>query len=196
MISCCGSIERLSRDHVLPPFFLHRTKYTNAPYLSILLFTLLGLLIYAASDTSLPLLSGLFAMSFLLIMGLFVLSNLLLKFNRDRLVRTPHVSLPHLVVALAVVAAAVGGNVAMSPVIVGYFAVFFVVAWIAMTYTGWRGRLAILVYWIYQRNTALHRWIWTRSWHVKLIARIKKAKKQPVVFFAKTDEVLSLGNEP
>jgi hypothetical protein len=149
---------------------------------------------YAAVNTSITILSGLFAMFFLLVMGLFVLSNLLLKFNRDRLVRAPYVSLPHLAVAAVVVGAAVGGNVAQSPVIVGWFAVFFVVAWVAMRYTGWRGGVAILVYWIYQRNTSLHSWSWTRGWHIKLIAKIKKAKKQPVVFFAKTDEVLHQGN--
>jgi hypothetical protein len=30
---------------------------------------------------------------------------------------------------------------------------------------------------------------WTRNWHLGLIERIQRSKKQPVVFFAKTDEV-------
>ena len=192
IISSCGSIERLARDHILPPFFLRRIKYTKAPYISIIIFTIIGLAMFAVVNTNLTILSGQFAISFILVMGLFALSNIFLKFNRDRLVRDPHVSLGLVLFAFCVVSAAVTGNIVKSPVIVGYFAVFFVVAFVAMTYTGFRGRLATTLYWIYNRNRKLHSWRWTRDWHVKLIDKIKKSKKQPIVFFAKTDEVLSV----
>jgi len=142
IISSCGSIERLARDHILPPFFLRRIKYTKAPYISIIIFTIIGLAMFAVVNTNLTILSGQFAISFILVMGLFALSNIFLKFNRDRLVRDPHVSLGLVLFALCVVSAAVTGNIVKSPVIVGYFAVFFVVAFVAMTYTGFRGRLA------------------------------------------------------
>jgi hypothetical protein len=144
---------------------------------------------YGVVDTSLTILSGQFAVSFIVVMGLFALSNLLLKFNRDRLVRTPRVSLAIVLFALLVVFVAVAGNIVMSPVIVGYFAIFFIVALLAMTYTGSRGGLATVLYWIYNRNRRLHSWKWTRNWHLNLIEHIRKYKKQPVIFFAKTDEV-------
>lgn len=189
IISSCGSIERLSRDHILPAFFLHRTKCTNAPYLSIIIFAVIGLAMFGVVDTNLNILSGQFAISFILVMGLFALSNLALKFNRDRLVRRPRVHLPIVMFALVIVLAAVAGNIAMSPVIVAYFTVFFVVSLLAMTYNGFRGKLATVLYWIYNRNRRLHSWRWTREWHLKLIDQIKESKKQPIVFFAKTDEV-------
>jgi amino acid transporter len=191
IISSCGAIERLSRDHILPSFFLQTTKFTHAPYLSIIIFTVIGLAMFGVVRGNLTILSGQFAISFILVMGLFALSNLLLKFNRDRLVRRPHVPLPLVLVALVVVGVVVAGNIAMSPVIVGYFAVFFVVALVAMTYTGFRGQLALVLYWVYNRNTRLHSWRWTKDWHKRLIYRIQRAKKQPVIFFAKTDEVFS-----
>lgn len=167
-------------------------KFTYAPYLSIIIFAVIGLAMFGIVAGNLTILSGQFAISFILVMGLFALSNLLLKFNRDRLVRRPHVPLPLVVFALVIVGVVVAGNIIMSPVIVGYFAVFFIVALIAMTYTGFRGRLALALYWIYSRNTRLHSWRWTTDWHEKLVYRIQQAKKQPVVFFAKTDEVYSL----
>jgi hypothetical protein len=122
-------------------------------------------------------------------MGLFAFSDLLLKVNRDRLVREPRVGLPVVLLALVIVSAAIAGNVAMSPVIVGYFVVFFLFALMAMTYTGYRGQVLLALYWIYTRNKKLHSWCLTRNWHVRLIENIRKGKKQPVVFFAKTDEV-------
>jgi amino acid transporter len=189
MISSCGSMDRLSRDHILPSFFTRRTKLTNAPFISICIFTGIGLAMFGVVGANINILSGQFAISYLLVMGLFALSNLFLKFNRDRLVRSPRVALPTVVLALLITAAAIGGNIALSPEIVGYFAMFFVIALVAMTYTGFRGRLATVLYWIYNRNKALHSWRWTRDWHAKLIHKIKTSKKQPIIFFAKTDEV-------
>jgi len=166
-------------------------KYTQAPYISVIIFTVIGLAMFGVVGGNLTILSGQFAISFILVMGLFAISNLLLKFNRDRLVRSPRVSLPLILFALVIVGVVVAGNIAMSPVIVGYFAVFFVVALVAMTYTGFRGRLSLALYWIYNRNTQLHSWKWTKDWHKKLVYRIQRAKKQPVIFFAKIDEVYS-----
>ena len=122
-------------------------------------------------------------------MGLFAVSNLLLKVNRDRLVRRPRVSLPIVILAVLIVCVGIAGNVAMSPMIIGYFAIFFLVAVLAMTYNSYREKLALALYWIYTRNKKLHSWAWTRNWHFKLIDNIKRSKKQPIIFFAKTDEV-------
>jgi amino acid transporter len=182
-------LERLSYDHVLPPFFLRRLKFTNAPYVSIIIFATTSLAIFAVVDTNITILSGIFTVAFLIMVGLFAFSDLLLKVNRDRLVREPRVGLPVVLLALLIVSAAIAGNVAMSPVIVGYFAVFFLFALMAMTYTGYRGKLLLALYWIYTRNKKLHSWRWTRNWHIGLIESIRKGKKQPIIFFANTDEV-------
>jgi hypothetical protein len=189
IIASCGSIERLSHDRILPPLSQRRTKWTNAPYLSIIIFTLIGLAMYGVVRANLEIISGQFVICFLVEMALLATSNLLLKVNRDRLVRSPRVKLPVILAALAIVATAVAGNIVLSPVIAAYFAAFFTVSFLAMTYTGFRGRLATALYWIYNRNTKLHSWRWTRDWHLKLIDKIKKCRTQPIVFFAKTDEV-------
>ena len=99
-----------------------------------MIFAITSLTIFAVVDMNITILSGVFTIAFLIMMGLFAFSNLLLKVNRDRLVREPRVSLPIVMLALVIVSAAIAGNVAMSPVIVGYFAVFFLFALImAMT---------------------------------------------------------------
>jgi hypothetical protein len=149
---------------------------------------------YGVTDANLTVLSGQFAMSFLLVMGLFTISNIFLKFNRDRLERQPRVSLTLVILALMIVIAAIGGNIAVSPAIVGYFAIFFVLALIAMTYSGFRTKLATVLYWVYNRSPKLHNWRWTRNWHITLRESIKKAKKQPFIFFAKSDEVYPVSN--
>ena len=190
-ISSCGALERLSYDHVLPSFFLRRLKFTNAPYVSIVIFTITSLAILAVVDANITILSGIFTVAFLIMMGLFVVSNLLLKVNRDRLSRQPRVSLFILGLALVIVCSGIAGNVVMSPEIIGYFSVFFLIAVSLMTYNSYRGKLALALYWVYTRNTRLHSCRWTRNLHSKLIDNIKKTKKQPIIFFAKTDEVHS-----
>ena len=179
----------MSYDHILPSVFLRRLKFTHAPYVSIISFALTSLAIFAVVDTNISVLSGIFTVAFLILMGLFAISNLSLKVNRDRLVREPRVGLPVVILALIIVSAAIAGNVAISPVILGYFAVFLVVALMAMSYTGYRGKVLLALYWVYTRNKKLHTWRRTRDWRIKLINNIKKSKNQPVIFFAKTDEV-------
>ena len=192
IISSYGAIERLSRDHILPSFFLTRLQYTNAPYISILTFMAIGLVMFGVVGTNINILSGQFAISFILIMGFFALSNIFLKFNRDRLQRSPRVGLAPCLLALAIALMTVAGNIVYSPEIAGYFAIFFAVTWVAMMYNSVRGRVVTVVYWVWNRNRSLHEWWWTRNWHVKLIEQIKTSKKQPIVFFAKTDEVPAL----
>ena len=189
MISSCGSIERLCLDHLLPQFFQRRLRFTNAPFISILTFAIIGLAMFGVVDTNLSIIIDQFTLCFLILMGLFAISNLFLKFNRDRLVREPHVPLPIVLSALVVVIAAMAGNVVLTPVIVGYFTVFFVVALVIMSYTGLRGRLATMIYWLYTRNKWLQSWRWTQNWHIKLIGAIKSCKRQPIIVFVKTDEV-------
>ena len=189
VISTCGFIERLSRDQLLPEIFLRRLKVTNAPYVCVIVFAIIGLAMFAMVDANLTILSNQFAMTFLLVMGLFALSNISLKFNRDRLVRQPRASLPIVLLALIIVLAAIAGNIAMSPPMVGYFAVFFLIATVGMTYTAFHGKLAIALYWIYDRNPKLHSWRRTKHWSFKLSDRIQKSRERPTVFFAKTDAV-------
>ena len=52
-------------------------------------------------------------------MTLFPLSVLLLKFNRGRLPRDPHVSILLVFFALAVAAVVIGGNIAYDPITIG-----------------------------------------------------------------------------
>lgn len=144
---------------------------------------------FAIVDANLTILSNQFAMTFLLVMGLFAVSNLSLKYNRDRLVRQPHVSLSIGLLALVIVLAAIAGNIAMSPPMVGYFAVFFIIAMVGMTYTAFRGKIATTLYWIYDRNPKLHSWKCTKTWSLKLMDAIKKSRQRPTIFFTKTDAV-------
>jgi len=194
MISSCGAIERLSLDRVLPPVFLRCSRFTKAPYVSIMTFAVIGLAIFGVVDMNLSILTNQFTLCFLIIMSLFALSNVFLKVNRNRLVREPHASLPIVFSALAVAAAAIAGNVVLSPVISGYFAVFFIAALVTMSYRGFRGQLVTIVYWLYTRNKRLHSWRWTQTWQIKLIGIIKSCKRQPIIFFTKTDEVKPLQN--
>src|SRR5215471_4154070 len=75
MISSCGSIERLSLDHILPSLFLRRLRFRKAPFVSIITFAVIGLTMFGVVDTNLSILTDQFTFCFLIIMGLFALSN-------------------------------------------------------------------------------------------------------------------------
>ena len=189
IISSCGIIERLSLDHVLPKVFLRRISFSKAPYISIIFFVGVGLAMYGVVDANLDIIAGQFTVSFLVIMGLFALSNCLLKFNRGRLVHeSAQVPLPLVLFALVIVGMALVGNILFSPVIAGYFSIFFIITLVAMTYTGLCGKLVTVVYWLYTRNQWLHSYRRTRNWGAKLTGQIRRSKTQPIIFFAKTDE--------
>lgn len=61
-----------------------------------------------------------FSLVWLVVMSLFPLALLLLKFNRGRLPRTPNTSLPIVVLALIVVPIVFTGNVVVDPITAGY----------------------------------------------------------------------------
>jgi len=59
---------------------------------------------------NLAILADQFTLCFLIIMGLFAISNIFLKFNRDRLVRESHVLLPLVILALVIVCVTIVGK--------------------------------------------------------------------------------------
>ena len=120
-IGVTGLVHRMVLDRCLPQFLLKPNKF-GTQYRIVIAFFILDVSILAATQGKLTTLAGVYTISFLSVMVLFGIGNLLLKIRRSGLKRP--VSAPWLGVFFAVsaVLAALIGNVFINPM---YLVVFF-----------------------------------------------------------------------
>lgn len=81
-----------------------------------------------ATDGDVSLLAGVYTISFLCVMALFALGNMLLKAKRNRLPRATKASWPVVIIAFLAVVAGLIGNVMLDPQYVRVFGLYFVSA--------------------------------------------------------------------
>lgn len=126
-VGVSGLVHRMTLDQCFPQFFLKQTKRGSFP-LIIMGFMILCTSILYLTGGELLSLAGVYTISFLGVMTLFGLGNILLKVNRPELKRTYRAGWGS--VLLGVIATSVGilGNLAINFVFLGYFAIYFVPA--------------------------------------------------------------------
>ena len=126
-VGVSGLVHRMTLDHCFPQFFLKQTRRGSFP-LIIIGFMILCISILYLTKGELLSLAGVYTISFLGVMTLFGIGNILLKINRPELKRTYRAG--WFVVILGVIATSVGiiGNLAINFVFLGYFAIYFIPA--------------------------------------------------------------------
>jgi amino acid transporter len=116
ILSACELLGELGLHRVIPGVFLKLTPRSRSPYVSILAFLAFGMLLYASASLDLNVVSQMFSLVWLLVMGLFPVSLLLLKFNRGRLRRDGRkTKLGVVFVAIVLVPVVLAGIVAYQP---------------------------------------------------------------------------------
>ncbi|SMO49482.1 APC family permease [Solitalea koreensis] len=112
-VGVSGLLERITLDRILPNFFLKKNK-RGASYRIIITFLILCVSVLMATSGNLEALAGVYTFSFLTVMALFAVGNLLLKFKRKKLPR-PERAKEHIVI-LAIVAVLIAflGNVKLN----------------------------------------------------------------------------------
>ncbi|THH31703.1 hypothetical protein EUX98_g2455 [Antrodiella citrinella] len=188
VLGVCELAERLARDRLLPQAFLRRLG-TGAPIVSIMSFLVFNIIIYASSGFNLVIISKMFSFVWLIVMTLFPLSVLLLKFNRGRLPRDRRVPISVVFLTFGVVFTAIGGNIAIDPTIVGYAAAYFL-AIVAIFYATMR-KVSIVrsMFWLYDQSPMLHIAPGTKSWGDMMTAAVKQMRRQSVCLLINTDEI-------
>ncbi|KAE9388572.1 hypothetical protein BT96DRAFT_1073353 [Gymnopus androsaceus JB14] len=190
ILSACELLQQLSLDRLAPKSFCKVLPRTNAPYVSALFFVAFSGIIYASTGASLDIVSNMFSLVWLLVMSLFPLALLLLKFNRGRLPRTPNISLSVVMLALILVSIVFVGNVIADPLVTaGYFSgsTIAVAAFFAATQN--KTQILGCLYWLYDQLPSLHHWRMTRLLADKLVHLIVNHKRQPVCILVKTDDI-------
>ena len=126
-VGVSGLVHRMTLDQCFPQFLLKQTRRGSFP-LIIVGFMILCISILYLTRGELLSLAGVYTISFLGVMTLFGIGNILLKVNRPELKRTYRAG--WVVVILGVIATSLGiiGNLAINFVFLGYFAIYFVPA--------------------------------------------------------------------
>lgn len=120
-----GLVQRMALDRILPQFLLTLNR-RNVAYRIMIAFFILSVSVLLITRGQLGALAGVYTISFLSVMALFGLGNILLKIKRSRLPRPERAKPLTLVVAIAAVLAALVGNVVMNPAYFGVFLEYFV----------------------------------------------------------------------
>jgi len=113
-VGVTGLLERMALDRVLPQFFLKKNS-RGSSYRIIIIFLILTISVLLITNGDVKLLAGVYTISFLSVMALFGIGNILLKVRRARLPRPEKAGWLSIFIAIIAVIIALAGNVLMKP---------------------------------------------------------------------------------
>ena len=119
-IGVTGLVRRMTLDRCLPQFLL-KTNQRGTSHRIIIGFFILSVSVLLITQGQVEALAGVYTISFLSVMVLFGIGNILLKVRRARLPRPTHAGWLAVLTAILAVILGVLGNVIMNP---GYFQIF------------------------------------------------------------------------
>ncbi|WP_281632655.1 APC family permease [Flavobacterium luteolum] len=112
-VGVSGLLNRMTLDRILPNYFLKQNK-RGSHYRIVLSFLILCLSVLFATNGHLESLAGVYTFSFLAVMALFGIGNLLLKYKRNKLPRPERARGIAVVTAVVFVIAAFFGNMLLN----------------------------------------------------------------------------------
>ncbi len=112
-VGVTGLAERITLDRILPNFFLAQNR-RGVNYRIVIGFFILCVSILLVTKGDLASLAGVYTFSFLLVMALFGVGNLLLKVKREKLPRPERASAISVIVAIGFIIAAFYGNMRLN----------------------------------------------------------------------------------
>lgn len=185
-----GLLERMTLDRILPNFLLKKNNRGTA-YRIMIMFFLLGISILFITRGELGALAGVYTISFLAVMTLFGVGNVLLKINRAKLPRPERASPIAILLAVAAVLAAIVGNVIMNPDYLGVFLEYFLPAFLLVSIMLNRTKLLrgllLLVKYFFE---PVQRFV--KSFNRGILKLIDEINSQEFVFFTNHDNVATL----
>jgi len=183
-IGVSGLLERMTLDRILPQYFLKKNRQ-NSSYRIILMFFILSVSVLLITQGNVKLLAGVYTISFLSVMALFGIGNILLKVKREKLPRPEKATWIAVLIAITAVVFALTGNLIMQPRdgMPSNIAIFLPYFLIAM------GFIFIMLNRIIILKTILKI---VKYFNGKIISTINDIVKQEFVFFTKGDHLSNL----
>lgn len=194
-VGVTGLLERMALDRILPQYFLKKNK-RGSSYRIILVFLFLTISILLITHGEVKLLAGVYTISFLSVMALFGIGNILLKVKRNSLPRPEKATWFSILIAIGAVIIALTGNLIMEPkegapsnlsVFLEYFIPSIVFITVMLNRTILLKFLLKAIHYVFDpfRNLVLRT-------DRKILSVIDDINSQEFVYFTKNDDVETL----
>jgi amino acid transporter len=191
-IGVTGLVRRMTLDRCLPQFLLQVNR-RGASHRIIIGFFLLGVSVLLITGGELEALAGVYTISFLAVMALFGIGNVLLKVKRARLPRPARASWLAVIVGIAAVLVGLVGNVIMNPTYTRvFFVYFFPTVLVVMIMLGRIGLLKACLFFIQGISETIAGV--TSSLSKTIRTRIERISGQQMVFFTRGDHIAHLND--
>ncbi len=181
----------MTLDRCLPQVLLRENRWRGTSHWIIITFVVLCTSILLITSGKIAPLAAVYTLSFLSIMALFAVGNMLLKRTRGRLPRTVRASWPTVGLALAAVLVGLVANVLLNPSAVGVFAVYVAITGAAVGAMLLRLELLslglVVSRAVVDRTLAMHAWIRER-----ILRKVSDINSIAVVHFSKGDDLAIL----
>ncbi len=190
-IGVSGLVRRMALDRVLPQTLLAEHPWFRTNHWIIGGFFLLCCSILFISAGHIEVLAGVYTLSFLSVMALFAIGNILLKIKRSELPREVRASWLTVILGFLGIGAGLFGNLKLNPRYVQIFAIYLlvtiaIVAFMFLRVQLLRGFLAV------SQTLALRVLELNRRWTQALRDSIHRINQQTVVFFTKHSDLWEL----
>ncbi|MCK5795831.1 MAG: APC family permease [Deltaproteobacteria bacterium] len=190
-VGVTGLMRRMALDRCLPQLLLKQNGWRHTNHYIIGLFFAIAVAILFVTGGNVSTLAGVYTISFLSVMALFAIGNMLLKIKRGRLPRSVKASWVAVVFGLSAVLLALIGNILMNPVYISIFAMFFAAMGTAVAIMFLRIQLLrvglFMVNGLVQHILHMGRAISDSTERV-----IHRIKKRPAIYFTRGDSPASL----
>ena len=189
-VGVTGLVTRMTLDRCLPQSLLI-TNARGTNHRIIMLFLALCISIVLLTEGSTTALAGVYTISFLSVMAVFVFGNMLLKVRRARLPRKTRASWPTVFLALFAVLLGLAGNMYVSPENVRYFLYYFVPTGSIVLITLYRQH--IMQFFLFVADEMMKSFeLSHKKIRRKVHDRIESLQSMGLIFFTKGDDVASL----
>ena len=191
-VGVTGLVRRMTLDRCLPQFLL-KTNRRGSSHRIIIAFFLLAVSVLMVTKGELAALAGVYTISFLAVMALFGLGNILLKVRRAKLPRDTRASWPSLIVAVGAVLAGIAGQLVMNPEYFRVFLAYFIpTVIIVLIMLGRLGILRACLFLIGAASDAIAGMTSRVSQNID--TRIEEIRSQQIVFFTRGDNLANLNS--
>ncbi|MEO8126929.1 MAG: APC family permease [Bryobacteraceae bacterium] len=190
-VGVTGLVRRMTLDRCLPQFLLAENRLRRTNHWIILLFFAVCSSIMISTGGEIEALAGVYTLSFLGVMILFAIGNMLLKVERGRLPRAVRASWGSVIIALIAVALGLIGNLLLNPSYVKIFAIYCFAT--GLIISGMLLRLEILKVLLAGSNAVVSSIEGVnRRIRIGLVRGIRRLNRFQVIYFVKGDDLPTL----
>lgn len=124
-VGVTGLVRRMTLDRCLPQFLLRTNRWRGTNHWILIGFFLVCANVLFITSGKIETLAGVYTLSFLSVMSLFAIGNMLLKLKRKRLPRATIATWRGVTASFCAALIGIAGNVLLDPGNVGLFALYF-----------------------------------------------------------------------